>query len=268
MTLEGRFFLVSDRFFSLTCTKAGVPDRPLHGPVQQTLGLTALLLPSLTPWGYRRPELRTGSEGGADRVSLIGLVRVSSDDQDTARQRGALAPLCSAVFDEQNSRRTRIERRPEMLAALASMVPGDRLVVTRVEEAGTERHRRHRRPERPARARLRRHGARGRRSRRPRRGVGRRRPGTRHRASAPQAPRRSGQSGSGSRAGARGCRRSTSGGRRKNADRDPRASRGGLDDPIHRTIDRSLRGHRAQGSHRTGGTAGSASKARVRDDAF
>ncbi|WP_245605955.1 recombinase family protein [Promicromonospora kroppenstedtii] len=63
-------------------------------------------------------------------VTLIGLVRVTGDARDVERQHELLGPICARVFEEKVSRRRLIKNRPQLLAALDHLRPGDMLVVT------------------------------------------------------------------------------------------------------------------------------------------
>lgn len=62
-------------------------------------------------------------------LTLIGLIRVTSDVHDVKRQREALDPICARVFEETASRRRLIKNRPELLAALDYLGPNDVLVI-------------------------------------------------------------------------------------------------------------------------------------------
>ena len=50
------------------------------------------------------------------------------------RQHEVLDPICARVFEEESSRRRRLESRPQLLAALEPLRAGDRLVVRRVRD--------------------------------------------------------------------------------------------------------------------------------------
>lgn len=63
-------------------------------------------------------------------MTLIGLVRVTGDAHDVDRQLELLNPICARVFEEKASRRRLIKNRPQLLAALDHLRPGDMLVVT------------------------------------------------------------------------------------------------------------------------------------------
>lgn len=66
-------------------------------------------------------------------MALIGLVRVSTDAQETQRQHDALGPICWRVFEEKVSGKLSVEERPGLLAALAELRPGDMLAVVEVD---------------------------------------------------------------------------------------------------------------------------------------
>ncbi len=67
-------------------------------------------------------------------MALIGLVRVTGDARDVERQHEVLNPICACVFEEESSRRRRIENRPQLLAALEPLRTGDRLTVRRFRD--------------------------------------------------------------------------------------------------------------------------------------
>lgn len=67
-------------------------------------------------------------------MTLIGLVRVTGEARDAERQHEVLDPICARIFEEESSRRRRIESRPQLLAALESLRTGDRLLVRRVRD--------------------------------------------------------------------------------------------------------------------------------------
>jgi DNA invertase Pin-like site-specific DNA recombinase len=70
-------------------------------------------------------------------MALVGLVRVSTDKQETARQHDALAAAgCVKVFEEKISGKTEVSQRPGLLAALDYLREGDRLVVQEVDRLG------------------------------------------------------------------------------------------------------------------------------------
>lgn len=67
---------------------------------------------------------------------LVGLVRVSTDRQDTQRQHDALDPICVRVFEETISGTKKTTDRPGLQAALAYLRPGDLLTVQEVDRLG------------------------------------------------------------------------------------------------------------------------------------
>lgn len=69
-------------------------------------------------------------------MALVGLVRVSTKAQETARQHDALDPLCVKVFEEKISGKLRVADRPGLLAALDYMRPGDMLTVQEADRLG------------------------------------------------------------------------------------------------------------------------------------
>jgi DNA invertase Pin-like site-specific DNA recombinase len=70
-------------------------------------------------------------------MALIGLVRVSTDKQETARQHDALrAAGCMKIFEEKISGKTVVADRPGLLAALEYLRDGDQLVVQEVDRLG------------------------------------------------------------------------------------------------------------------------------------
>ncbi|GLU61586.1 recombinase family protein [Paenarthrobacter ureafaciens] len=66
-------------------------------------------------------------------MALIGLVRVSTDAQETQRQHDVLAPVCWRVFEEKVSGKLAVDERPGLTAALAELRPGDMLTVIEVD---------------------------------------------------------------------------------------------------------------------------------------
>lgn len=69
-----------------------------------------------------------------ERVTAsIGLVRVSTDAQDTRRQHDVLDPICWRVFEEKVSGKLAVEDRPGLVAALAELREGDMLAVMEVD---------------------------------------------------------------------------------------------------------------------------------------
>lgn len=69
-------------------------------------------------------------------MALIGLVRVSTAKQETARQHDALDPICERVFEEKVSGKLKVEDRPGLQAALDFMRDGDMLTVHEVDRLG------------------------------------------------------------------------------------------------------------------------------------
>lgn len=69
-------------------------------------------------------------------MALIGLVRVSTSKQETARQHDALNGLCVKVFEETVSGKLAVDARPALTAALDYMRPGDMLTVQEVDRLG------------------------------------------------------------------------------------------------------------------------------------
>lgn len=66
-------------------------------------------------------------------MTLIGLVRVTGDARDVEQQHELLDPICAHVFEENASRRRLIKNRPQLLAALDHLRPGDMLVVKKAK---------------------------------------------------------------------------------------------------------------------------------------
>jgi DNA invertase Pin-like site-specific DNA recombinase len=69
-------------------------------------------------------------------MALIGLVRVSTDKQNTQRQHDALDPICVKVFEEKISGKLKTDDRPALLAALSHIRDGDLLTVQEVDRLG------------------------------------------------------------------------------------------------------------------------------------
>ncbi|WP_053353928.1 recombinase family protein [Leucobacter musarum] len=70
-------------------------------------------------------------------MALIGLVRVSTDKQNTRRQHDALDPICWRVFEEKVSGKLATVDRPELQAALNELRTGeDMLCVQEVDRLG------------------------------------------------------------------------------------------------------------------------------------
>ncbi|MGP4030197.1 recombinase family protein [Actinomadura sp. 3N407] len=69
-------------------------------------------------------------------MALIGLVRVSTDKQNTQRQHDALDPICLKVFEEKISGKLATDDRPDLLTALSYIREGDLLTVQEVDRLG------------------------------------------------------------------------------------------------------------------------------------
>lgn len=69
-------------------------------------------------------------------MALVGLVRVSTKAQETARQHDALDPICVKVFEEKMSGKLRTEDRPGLTEALDYLREGDMLTVQEVDRLG------------------------------------------------------------------------------------------------------------------------------------
>jgi DNA invertase Pin-like site-specific DNA recombinase len=69
-------------------------------------------------------------------MALVGLVRVSTKEQETARQHDALGPICVKVFEEKRSGKLTLADRPGMQAAIEYMRPGDMLTVLEADRLG------------------------------------------------------------------------------------------------------------------------------------
>ncbi|MFD7602775.1 recombinase family protein [Streptomyces mirabilis] len=70
-------------------------------------------------------------------MALVGLVRVSTDKQETARQHDALNEAgCVKVFEEKISGKLSVSERPGLVSALDYMRPGDMLTVQEVDRLG------------------------------------------------------------------------------------------------------------------------------------
>jgi DNA invertase Pin-like site-specific DNA recombinase len=69
-------------------------------------------------------------------VALIGLLRVSTDEQNTQRQHDALGPVCWKVHEERASGRLAAADRPDLLNALSDVRDGDLLWVQEVDRLG------------------------------------------------------------------------------------------------------------------------------------
>ncbi|MGO1545345.1 MAG: recombinase family protein [Leucobacter sp.] len=69
-------------------------------------------------------------------MALVGLVRVSTKGQETARQHDALDPICVKVFEEKVSGKLAVKDRPGLTAALDYLRDGDMLTVQEVDRLG------------------------------------------------------------------------------------------------------------------------------------
>ncbi|PRI10507.1 recombinase family protein [Leucobacter massiliensis] len=69
-------------------------------------------------------------------MALIGLVRVSTRGQDTARQHDALDPICVKVFEEKVSGKLAVDQRPGLQKAIEHLRDGDMLTVQEVDRLG------------------------------------------------------------------------------------------------------------------------------------
>ena len=69
-------------------------------------------------------------------MALVGLVRVNTKAQDTARQHDVLGPICVKVFEEKVSGKLAVKDRPGITAALDYLRDGDMLAVQEVDRLG------------------------------------------------------------------------------------------------------------------------------------
>lgn len=69
-------------------------------------------------------------------VAVVGLVRVSSDKQETQRQHDALDKICVRVFEEKVSGKPAVAERPGLKAALEYLRPDGLLAVQEVDQLG------------------------------------------------------------------------------------------------------------------------------------
>lgn len=70
-------------------------------------------------------------------MALIGLVRVSTDKQETARQWDALREAgCLNIFEEKRSGKLKVKDRPILLQAISYLREGDFLTVSEVSRLG------------------------------------------------------------------------------------------------------------------------------------
>src|SRR5699024_9308190 len=134
-------------------TRRGLLSRDRRGrdqqppyPVRLPLGPTGRLplAPRLRDCGSSRPggggrlghPRRRSELTGGIRMALIGLVRVSTQKQETARQHDALDPICERVFEEKISGKLGVDDRPGLKAAIDFMRNGDMLAVQEVDRLG------------------------------------------------------------------------------------------------------------------------------------
>ena len=69
-------------------------------------------------------------------MALVGLVRVSTKTQETARQHDVLDPICVKVFEEKVSGKLRAADRPGLTAATDYVRDGDMLTVQDAKRLG------------------------------------------------------------------------------------------------------------------------------------
>lgn len=69
-------------------------------------------------------------------MALVGLVRVSTDKQNTQRQHDALDSMCLKVFEEKISGKLAVDDRPALKAALEYIRDDDMLCVQEVDRLG------------------------------------------------------------------------------------------------------------------------------------
>jgi len=69
-------------------------------------------------------------------MALVGLVRVSTDKQNTERQHDALDSVCIKVFEEKISGKLAVDDRPGLVAAIEYVREGDMLCVQEVDRLG------------------------------------------------------------------------------------------------------------------------------------
>lgn len=69
-------------------------------------------------------------------MALVGLVRVSTDKQETQRQHDALDKICIRIFEEKVSGKLAVAERPGLRAALEYLRPDDLLAVQEVDRLG------------------------------------------------------------------------------------------------------------------------------------
>lgn len=69
-------------------------------------------------------------------MALVGLVRVTTKQQEVQRQHDALDPICDRVFEENVSGTLKVEKRPGLQQVLNDMRDDDVLVVHEVDRLG------------------------------------------------------------------------------------------------------------------------------------
>ena len=69
-------------------------------------------------------------------MALVGLARVSTTKQETARQHDVLDPICVKVFEEKVSGKLAVADRPGLREALNYLRDGDMLAVQEVDRLG------------------------------------------------------------------------------------------------------------------------------------
>ena len=83
-----------------------------------------------------RKVVTTFPEQKGSWMALVGLVRVSTDKQNTQRQHDALGPICIKVFEEKISGKLAVDDRPALKAALEYIRDDDMLCVQEVDRLG------------------------------------------------------------------------------------------------------------------------------------
>ena len=104
------------------CVPAPTPLRAFRNPFRNLIVFNMLT--------------ETFSEHEGVPVALVGLVRVSTDKQETARQHDALDGMCIKVFEEKISGKLAVDDRPGLTAAVDYLRPGDMLCVQEVDRLG------------------------------------------------------------------------------------------------------------------------------------
>lgn len=69
-------------------------------------------------------------------MALVGLVRVSTANQETQRQHDARDPICVRVFEERVSGKLAVDDRPGLKTAIDFMRDGEMLAVQEVDRLG------------------------------------------------------------------------------------------------------------------------------------